>query len=81
MKITLHVSPKEFDALEDMLTSWVLCAKHNRLPYESEEALFGCQQKCKACKRKLGKTRKLAIRLMCKMFRADTKARKQVLNP
>jgi glucosamine 6-phosphate synthetase-like amidotransferase/phosphosugar isomerase protein len=50
MKITLNVTEKELDMLEEYITCWLLCNKHKKeYLHSSDEEIYQIQHSCKAC--------------------------------
>ena len=50
-KITLQITQKELDGLENLSIAWNLCDKHKTALNASEEDYFHFTQTCKKCKK------------------------------
>ncbi|MBI4214719.1 hypothetical protein HY546_01870 [archaeon] len=72
VKITINVSNKELDNLEDFIVCWNLCRKHNATD-ASEEEQFRFTQTCRNCARINSNMKRKAIDLWIKLVKAYEK--------
>jgi hypothetical protein len=72
MKISLDVKNSELDALEDLITAWILCKKHNSgiINAMREEEIYEMQLNCKECQKLLKANRKLTLHLWSNLVHA-----------
>lgn len=77
MKVTLDVTNKELDALENLTVTWNLCKKHNAIINASEEKYFRFTQNCKKCAEINREIRHKTLHLWSKMMTAYLKSTKK----
>lgn len=74
MKVLLDVSFRELDALEDLVTVWTLCKKHNvRYPI-TENQRWNFTQTCKKCIKLNKEIRNKSLHLWSKLMTAYLKS-------
>jgi len=76
VRLTVDVTLKEMDDLEDLLFCWNLCKEHNEMPSLTTEDYFRFMQTCKKCKTINKKIRDNSARLWTKLAVAQEKAEK-----
>ena len=77
VKVTLDITNKELDAMEDSILVWNLCRKHKSMVGATEEDRFRFTQTCKACKRIENGKRDKAVHLWSKLTTAYYDSRKK----
>lgn len=76
-EVTITVNIKQLEALEDLLTCWVLCPVHNRaLGTEEERAV--AQVKCKGCIEAIDKKKKRALMVEGRLWKEFLKEDEKV---
>ena len=74
-RITINVSDRELEALEDSLMAWNLCKRHKALTWtpehgeKSEQEIFKMQNECEACKRYNNRLHRQAWQIASRLFR------------
>ena len=77
VKITVEVTNKELNALENLTISWNLCKKHKSIINASEEEYFKFTQNCKKCAEINKEIRNKTLHLWSKMVTAYLKSTKK----
>jgi hypothetical protein len=73
-RITITVSDRELNALEDALMVWNLCKKHKARTWtpehgqKSEQEIFKMQDECTACKNCNRRIHRLAMQVAFRLF-------------
>ncbi len=79
VKVTVEVTNKELDVMEDLAVAWNLCNKHKIVHDASEEENFRFTQTCKKCvkinKEIRGKTLHLWSKLVTGYIKATNRGR------
>ena len=76
VKVTLEVTNKELDKLEDFIVAWNLCKKHNSIHGATDEEHYRFTQECKQCRKINKEIRNSSLHLWSKLVSAYEKARK-----
>jgi len=76
VKVTVEVTNKELDNLEDFIVCWNLCKKHNCMPGTTEEEKFRFTRECRECKRINKEMRNNSLHLWSRLVTAYDKGRK-----
>ncbi len=76
VKLTVEVSNKELDALEDLIVAWNLCKKHNATIDSDEDDRWRFTQTCPECIAINRLLRSKALHLWSKLVTAYDKPRK-----
>jgi len=77
VKVTVEVTNKELDAMEDLAVAWNLCDKHKRIHNASEEQNFKFTQTCKKCVKINKEVRGKTLHLWSKLVTGYLKASKK----
>jgi len=80
VKISVEVTYKELDALEDLAVAWNLCNKHKAIINATEEDNFRFTQTCKKCIQINRKIRGKTLNIWSKLVTAYLKATKKYKN-
>lgn len=75
VKIIADVTNPELDALEDVITVYLLCKKHSKRITSDWRELDRYQYNCKNCLKELNKARKKALGLWSNLVHAYTISR------
>jgi hypothetical protein len=71
MRLTVHVTNRELDALEDVLTVWIMCPTHTRRsPTASERQRVLWQYGCRSCNRLRMKSVETSLELWSRLCAA-----------
>lgn len=74
VKVTVELTNKELDAMENLAVAWNLCDKHKRVFNASEEAYFKFTQTCRKCIKINQEIRGKTLHLWSKLVTAYMKA-------
>ncbi|MDO8627344.1 MAG: hypothetical protein Q7K42_02675 [Candidatus Diapherotrites archaeon] len=77
MKLTVEVTNKELDDLEDLIMVWNLCQKHKSIMHSTEKELFNYAQTCKKCVKINKEIKNKTLHLWSKLVTAYMKATKK----
>lgn len=75
-KVTVQVTHKELDDLENLTLVWNLCKKHNGILNASEEDMFRFTQECRQCRKINKEITNSTLHLWSKLVSAYLKATK-----
>ncbi|GEM_PF-2454051 len=70
VKITVNITNPELDAMEDVITVYILCKKHSKNLTLDYNRLLHFQYNCKNCLKELKKAKSKALHLWSKLVHA-----------
>lgn len=80
MKVTIDITQKELNALEDQTVCWNLCKEHNGIINATDEEFFAFTLHCPKCKKVNRMLRKSNLHLWVKLVDAYLKVTKEKRN-